>query len=108
MSIAWSKIVHLESVAISIHVLLSDSSASSNSNGNANFLDANFKDLQDFGEHFLFDFALGGKALPLEEADRLLKRGNREVNSADGAATNEQVNITLINGIPGDQTYRLR
>jgi len=78
---------------------LGTSSNNDSSGSTSNFLDANYKDVLDYTEHFLFDFALGGKALPLEEADRLLERGVRERDPEEVGSN--QVIITLINGIPG-------
>ena len=56
-------------------------------------------------EHFLFDFSLNGKPMPYEEADRVLKR--EEANNAqksesiEGTGGIEDINVTLINGLPG-------
>ena len=57
-------------------------------------------------EHFLFDFALNGKPLPLEESDALLRRedmnqttGLQETGSALSAS--DSIDIILINGISG-------
>ena len=56
-------------------------------------------------EHFLFDFSLNGEPMPFEESDRLLKReeaNNAEISeSINGAGGIEDINVTLINGLPG-------
>ena len=71
------------------------------------FLDANFKNVLNYMEHFLFDFAMDGKAIPREEAGKLLQR---EEDSAIPSGYNrdpaDYVSVTLINGIPGMESGR--
>ena len=80
-----------------VHTGLDNSSVSAKQK----FLDANFKNVLNFMEHFLFDFAMDGKAIPLEEAGRLLQREDVAIPTSSDRNAGDCVSVTLINGIPG-------